>query len=286
MKLSHLLEAEQTHGYVKQEDMIRAILDDIRGFDEYSDWVIGHDGVVEESPDAGGINIEIPAKWNAIRVKFGEFPNADYRLVKCQLGTLQNSPTAVNRFIIQGGIKLASLRGGPEHVEEYMTLVDATLSSLAGAPKTIGGSVHSGKVVLREMRNLSSLAGLEHLHLRELDIQACSGLKTFDGMPSKIEHNVFLDDLENLEAVRFPHHVSMGQNGALFIGASLVSKLSPTLVTVPGLMTIDWLSSSVGFRDDIINIYNRYLKLPKTTRTYLQLQQELIDKDLDWLAEL
>lgn len=286
MKLSTLLEADQTPSHVTDRSMIRAILANMRGFDEEVDWNIDQHGVVEEALDAGGIDMAIPPQWDTIKVKFGSFPHATYRLVRCQLGTLHNSPTVVKMFIVQGGIRLASLRGGPERVRETMTLVDTTLTSLAGAPTMVGDAYHTGKVILHKMHKLSSLAGIEGLHLLELDIQECSGLKTLEGMPSKIEKNIFLDDLESLEAVRFPQHVAMGPNGALYIGANMVHKLSPTLVTVPGLMHIDWLSNSPGYRDDILKLFNKYLKLPKTTHTYLGLQTELIDRDMDWLAEL
>lgn len=286
MKLSTLLEADQTPGHVTDKSSIRAILANVRNFDEEVDWNIDQHGVVEEALDAGFVELSIPKQWDTLKVKFGSFPHADYRLTGCQLGTLHNSPTVVNRLIIQGGIRLASLRGAPERVKDVMTLVDTTLTSLAGAPTTVGDAYNTGKVILRKMNKLTSLAGIEHLHLLELDIQECSGLKSLEGMPKKIEKHIFLDDLEHVEAVRFPQDVSMGPSGTLFIGGGLVTKLSPMLVTVPGLMHIDWLSSSVGWRDDILELFNKYLKLPKTTHTYLGLQTELIDRDLDWMADL
>lgn len=63
-------------------------------------------------------------------------------------------------------------------------------------------------------------------------------------------------------------------------------KLSPQLVVVKGLHEIGWAPSSVGWRDDILQLFNKYLKKPKTNYTYLEFQAELIDRDMDWLAEL
>lgn len=298
MKLSTILEAESEAEFletprvkpllehVTDVSSIRAILANVRNFIEDDEWIINDDGVVEEASNVSAFDIEIPSQWDAIKVKFGSFPHATYRLVRCQLGTLHNSPTDVKMFSVQGGIRLASLRGGPERVRETMTLVDTTLTSLTGAPIMVGDAYRTGKVVLHKMHKLSSLAGIEGLHLFELDIQECSGLKTLEGMPSKIEKNIFLDDLESLDAVRFPQHVRMGSNGVLCIGSNMAHKLSPTLVTVPGLTEIDWISTSVGYRDDILELFNKYLKLPKTIHTYLGLQTELIDRDLDWMADL
>lgn len=254
-------------------------MSNLHDWEEGCEWMIMPGGIVVEPEDNHGeIEFEPPNDWTRIPVKFGNFPSAYYKLYDCKLGTLENSPTAVNSMVVKGG-RMASLKGGPSTVENDLTLVNCSLTSLVGAPNSVN------RLILRKLNRLTTLHGLEEASVGQLDIQDCSGLKSFDGMPKHIEYAVLINNLESCEAIRFPQYVTM-DSGTLYIGANIANKLSPTLVTVPGLTAIDWLSTAPGYHNDILKLFNKYLRLPKTTRTYLSLQTELIDQDMDWLAEL
>ena len=279
MKLSRLLEAEQTAKHPTDHKFIRARLEELELGEEDMEWTITPEGIVREGSDTDPFDFIIPEDWTRIPVKFGDFPSASYKLYKTKLGSLENSPTAVKSMVMQGGIRMASLKGGPAKVKEHLSLIDCSLTSLAGAPE------EAGFVLIKQVNRLTTLQGLENTSTGQLDILECSGLTSFEGMPKYIDQNIFIDDLEACEAIRFPQYVTMGSGGAMYIGGNIIHKLSPTLVTVPGLTSIDWISS-YPYRKDILALFNKYLKLPKTIHTYLGLQTELIDRDMDWLADL
>ena len=154
------------------------------------------------------------------------------------------------------------------------------MTSLTGAPKQVN------TICIDGLNKLIDLRGLKDTNANFLTVNNCAGLTSLDGMPTHVRDIISLNGLNDDFVVKFPHGTSMSQGGQLRIGGSLAHRLSPTLVTVPGLSSIDWHHESMGYRDDILEIFNKHLKLPKTTHTYLGLQTELIDADMDFVTEL
>lgn len=137
---------------------------------------------------------------------------------------------------------------------------------------------------LVDLSKLMNLKGLEECVIGDdLDIRHCD-LRTLEGMPKHVRRLV-ISECSSLEVIDLPRDMEI-ESGLLIVGAGMEVKMSPRIIVTKGLKEIDYMSSNIGFRDDILKLYNRYLEGPKTNRQYLELQAELIDRDLDWLAEL
>lgn len=251
------------------------------GWLEGEEFTIDESSTVQPGPEVSDrLDIKIPSAWPRVKVKFGEFPQGHVKAYRSGLGTLENLPPVVGSIVVAQATRLASLAHGPHTVNGDMTIVDCGLTSLNGAPKKVGGVLR-----LNQLSKLMSLKGLEECELgNDLDLDAC-GLKTLEGMPKKIGRHLIINCCDELEAIRLPRDLEIS-SGVMLISAGMASKLSPQLVVTKGLHEIDWLSDSIGWRDDILKVFNEYLMKPKTNRTYLDLQAELIDRDWDWLAEL
>lgn len=280
MKLSAIVSEEQYPARYVDKAKIKHVLEVDLGLDEGDDYVISDDYVVSEAPNHGVFGLKIPGSWKTIPIQLGEFPNADLDIRESNLGTLQNAPTLVKSMVLTEVSRLASLVHCPKVIEESLTIYNCGLTSLRGAPTKIGG-----RLELHNLKLLSTLAGLEHTQINgRLLIENCDSLTSLDGLPKGIGGSFMINECPKLEAIKLPREFDIG-TGRLYVGPGMDVKLSPQLVVVKSLREINWYGS-VGFRDDILKIFNEYLKKPKTNYTYLELQAELIDRDFDWLAEL
>lgn len=268
-----LFEADQA-----QHQRIKHVCEFDLGWEEGEDFEVHGDTVIEGAHE-NALDIDVPWRWSQLPVKFGKMPNTRFKAWHSGLGSLEGSPAEVKSFTLQGASRLASLKGGPEVCREDYLLIECGLTSLQGAPTSIGGMMR-----LIGLSKLMNLKGLEDTAMHgDLDISECD-LRTLDGMPKEIGR-LIINRCENLEVIDLPRDMEI-KTGLLLVSAGMEVKMSPRIIVTKGLHEIDYMSEHVGFRDDIIKLYNKYLQGPKTNKQYLELQAELIDRDLDWLAEL
>lgn len=272
MNLNSLLEAA-IPGHVKNHEAIVSFMDKLKWV-EGDEYMIDANGVVQEGPldnHSETLTLKVPDDVSRIPVKFGDFGSINVIVRSTKLGSLINLPKHVNELTIIKA-KLASL-AGPLTAKE-IKLMSAPITSLVGLAK-------ASKLISLLDLDIASLQGIEESEVDELTIGECP-ITSLDHMPRQVRKHIRLSELPNLKHVRFPLNVAMETGGTLFIGAELAHKLSPRLLLVPGLTQISW--HGMGYRDDLLKIFNKALLEPKTTKSVLKLQQQFIELDMPFMA--
>lgn len=244
--------------------------------DEGDDFVIEADGSISPIKDIGDRAITLPQHWEEAKVKFNAWPGLTITVTKgSKLKSLANLPPQLRNIKLYGCAGLANMAHGPLEVEN-LKLVDCGMTSLTGAPLV------NDELQLINMHMLTTLKGLEDHKPAELHINNCNGLISLESMPKEL-HMLVVDGCEKLEVIRFPRTTVMQGSGLLFVGANEAHKLSPRLVLVPGLRQI--VFQGIGYRDDILKLFNEHLQIENKRQAFLKLQHALIDANMNHMAD-
>jgi hypothetical protein len=278
MILSQLTEAHTTN-----KAAIIKHLDDCGVSDE--DVIIGDDGVVSSTAVTPVI---FPKEWSRIPIKFGDFRNAPFHLIGMKLTSFENMPTVVFTLKLDKLLAMTSLRGMPK-VRNLLLVEHIELDSLKGitADETLS------LLYLNDISRITSLEPLSSIKVEVLRIKECPGLTSLNGIPSGIQA-LTLYDLRGLAAIRLPKGFTMSGFGHLYVDASGIRKLSPTLIMVEGLREIKHHRNGPvdHFNERILEEFNACLKNPNRKKAFYELQDKLINGlsnfnyNTEYLAEL
>jgi hypothetical protein len=239
---------------------------------------------------------ELPIKFRKV--------NGNFEIRKVPLTSLKGFPDTVAGYVHVMESAITSLEGAPHSIGHGFSISDApNLVSLKGFPTEIGTSIAlenctalktlegfpsavNGSVSLDGCRALTSLKGLPRILPEDLSINDCSSLTSLEGAPEYISKWIQIHDASNLRNLRHLPNFSDGK-GVLYFGGNdtRLVKDMHSIFMSKGL--VNYVSTAITSEDiQVRKIVSKYLPLPFSMKRWIDCQSELIDAGYEDYAEV